>query len=154
MTRESEIKALLVADSEFMNLITGGVYTDQEIGLQGLTRDVDSETAAAYDEKGLLKPTVVVREMDENLYPNIRDDAEGYYATTQLVELYFYEMQDTNVIDQAMIRSYRVLNNQRLTQSYPLFLESNSARFYDVGPVLNSLTKRQVWRVVSNRVYA
>lgn len=156
MTKESELADLLRADATLMAILTGGVFTDEEVGIEGIRRGEDdsaddrySPTATAFDEEGYLKPCALVRELGE--IPVARTQTSDSTGLSQMVQIYFYQDRDSDQIEAARLRAWDVLNGQRLGRSYPIWCDSNTARVYDVGPVANAKTVRQDWRVVFTR---
>jgi hypothetical protein len=148
MTKEQDLANLLLADSTLMALLTGGVYTDEELGIQGMRRGDDSPTENAFDADGVLKPCAVVRQGAETAYGGIRSVKDQITGMTQPIEVYFYEDRGRDVIIAAKQRAYELLENRRLPASYPLIWVGDTPPFYDVGPVANSTTIRQSWRCV------
>lgn len=148
MSREQVAADLLKDDPELMAILTGGVYTDEEIGLEGIHRGADSPTNAAFDANGVLLPTAVVREGAEVAYAAIRDVPERVVGITQAIEIYFYQHRDRDQILLAKQRVYELLEGVRLGATYPLVWLGETPVFYDVGPVANSSTIRQDWRCV------
>lgn len=148
MTIEAQVADLLRADTTLMALLTGGVYTDEEVGVEGLRRGDDSPTEDAFDAQGILKPSAIVREGNESGYANIRDQAEQIVAVNVPVDIFLYQSRDKDTILAAKKRIYRLLEGKRLQATYPLMWAGDTPVFYDVGPVVNSTTIRQSWRCV------
>lgn len=152
MSRESEIASLLAADATIASLLTGGIWTDQEIGVEGIRRGEDSLTNSAFDPTtGILRPCAVVRERGINSYQAGRSHKGKVALLRQVVEIYYYEFRGHDVIDPAKERAYYVLEGVRLTATYPLVWDMETAHYPDVGPVANSTTVRQDWNVYSVR---
>lgn len=145
MSREQEIADKLRADPEFMAIMTGGTYTDEEVGVEGIRR---GNGTAAFDDNGLMRPCVLVRQRD--LVPDevLRDQAEKFSSVSQIVEVYYYQFRGHAVIDAGKERAYQVLEGERLSGTYPIMWNSDSGFVPDVGPVANSTTLRQEWRIV------
>lgn len=151
MTIEEQIVAVLEADNELMALLTGGVYTYQEIGVEGFRRGAESPTSAAFDENGELLPSALVRESGVVPFGNVRNPAKGFMAQTQLVAIYLHEMRGHEVITPASERIYELLENRRLVSTYPMWFNAQTAAIPDSGPILNSTSITQDWMVVSMR---
>lgn len=159
-TREQQFKALLLADTVFRDLMTGGIYTDEEIGVEGFRRgEVDpadknySVTAAAFDESGNIKPCVLIREGGVLPYGNTQNPTKKISGTSQRVEIFFYQHRTYTIINAARERSFLVLSGERLEDpgSYPLTWLADTPYFYDTGPVVNSVTTKQDWMVFAMR---
>lgn len=159
-TREQQFKEAMLADATLVALLTGGIYTDEEIGIEGLHRgDIDpsssnySLTAAAFDERGELLPCAVIRQGGVMPYGNTQNPSQQISGTAQRVEVFFYQNRRYTVVDAARERNYFVLQGKRLSSpgSYPITWMADSPYYYDVGPVANSVTTKQDWMVVSMR---
>lgn len=152
-TRERQIADVLLADATMVSLLPGGIYTSQEIGVEGIRRGEDSPTNAAFDENGYLLGCAVVRQRDVNSYgANLRSHKDKLNIIGQMVEVYYYEYRGHDIIEPAKARAYQVLEGLRLEDSYPLMWSYETTHVYDVGPVMNSSTLRQDWLVVSIRM--
>lgn len=147
-TKEQDVVAVLEADGTLMAILTGGVYYDEEIGIQGFHRGDDSTTDAAFNADGNLLPCAVVRQGPELAMAGIRDPGEKIVGLAQPIEIYFYQERDKDQILLARKRVYDLLEQRRLPGTYPLTWVSDSPAFYDVGPIANSTTLRQDWRCV------
>lgn len=152
MTREAEMKALLIADIPLMAILTGGVYTEQEVGVEGFRREDGAPTENAFDADGLIKPSVLIREGNILPYGDVRSQKDNFIAVSQTVMLYFFEMRGHDQIDLAKERVKVILKDKRLGRSYPIWWLFDSQPVPDSGPLLNSTTLTQVWQVVSTRI--
>jgi hypothetical protein len=148
MSREQLVKDILVATPAIVALLPGGIYTDEELGVEGLRRGEDSPCAAAYDDDGLLIPCAVVRQTGESPFGDIRNIADKFSAMTQMVMIYFFEMRGHSVVDAVKLLSYSALEGQRLGATYPIWMTSETGAIPDGGPVANSTMLRQDWVVV------
>lgn len=152
MTKESEIADILRADTELMSILTGGVYTDEEIGVEGIRRSLEPDdtnpTKGAFTADGKLLPCAVVRQGGENIYQNLVLPADGITAMSQVVTIYYYEFRGHVNIDLARQRAYELLFQRQLTRTNPMWLGSQSPTYPDMGPVQNSTVGIQEWIVV------
>lgn len=160
LTREQQFKALLVADDEFRGLMEGGIYTDEELGVEGFRRgETDpsdrnySVTAAAFDENGNIRVCCLIREGGVMPYGPTQNPTKKISGTSQRVEILFYQHRNYNIINAARARSFLVLSGERLEDpgSYPLTWLADTPYFYDTGPVINSVTTKQDWMVFAMR---
>lgn len=151
MTRETEIATLLRADAELTSILVGGIYTDEEVGVEGIRRGDDSPTAQAFDASGTLLPCAVVRQSDLVPVDSVRMQRDRMSGTSQLLQIYFYQFRQYNHIELARQRCYELLEGVRLAASYPLIWVVDSPYFYDVGPVANAITLYQNWRIFGLR---
>jgi hypothetical protein len=154
-TKEFELAEMLRADTALMALLAGGVYTDEEIGIEGFHRGESdpldprySSTALAFDEDGYLKPCALVRQLGEAVVPRTQDLGAGFQAIGQTVQVYYYQDRGHDIIELARARGWAVLNAKRIGRSYPAWCENQSPYIYEVGPIQNVTTLRQDWRVV------
>lgn len=142
---EDEFANRMKADATLMAILTGGVYTDTELGIEGLRRDADSPSSDAFDGDGLLLPTAVVRQLAPVPYTAIRDEQEATVAMSTVVEVYFYQYRDRDQVEAAMQRTFIVMEGKRIGKTYPGAYIGESTFFYDSGPVANSNVIRQDW---------
>ena len=115
MTHETDIEAALVADGTFSTLMTGGIYTVEEIGRNGLS---SSQTPGAYDATTLLlKPTCLVKQRSRVPTSDIRDEGAQTTSYGAVVEIWFYTSADNDptVLVTARDRAIVVLHNSRVT---------------------------------------
>lgn len=151
MSRESEVKDVLTANATLMALLTGGIYTSEEVGVEGVRRGVDAPTNAAFDENGNLKPCAVVVERGLVPFGQWRDLKEKITPTSQMVGIFFYQFRGHSEVALAKNITYTILEGIRLPASYELSWSFETAPLYDMGPVKNSTVLRQDWQVVSLR---
>lgn len=151
MNREEEVAALMRADVQLMSILVGGVYADGELGVEGIRREDEFPTSAAFDDDGILLPCAVVRQRAMVPTYDIYDMDEKHVSINQIVEVHFHQFRGHDAVDAAKDRNFFVLLNQRLTGSYPLVCEMETSYYYDVGPVKNSTTLRQDWLVTDIR---
>jgi hypothetical protein len=159
MTREEEVRNLLLANDTLRSLMEGGMYTDEEVGVEGVHRgEIDpddpnySSTAAAFDADGLLLPMLVVRQGPDTP-GSVHNPSQKVVSTLQQVDIVFFQRRHYNIIETARRLSFTILSGVRLTDppSAPIYWLGDSAYFYDAGPVLNSMSLRQSWMVNTMR---
>jgi len=151
VTREEQVAELLLADTTLLGILPGGIYTYQEVGVEGIRRGDGSPTAQAFDSEGRLLPCAWV--IQRGLVPDEQfwDLEEKMVSTQQIVQIFFYEFRGHAAIEAAKQRSYVVLQGETIAQAYPLQWDFETGFFPDVGPVANSTTLRQDWRINSIR---
>jgi hypothetical protein len=154
MSRETEVKAILQADVPLMALLTGGIYTAEEVGVEGFRREEGTPTEDAFDADGYLLPCAMIREGSIAPYGNLRDAQGGFLAVSQAVMIYYYQFRGHDVISQARDRVLDILEGTRLGRSYPIWTDGSALPVPDTGPVMNSTTIVQAWQVVSTKVLA
>jgi hypothetical protein len=151
MSREAEVAALLLDDEDMVALLPGGIYTDEQLGVEGIRRGAGNPSAAAFNEDGDLLTCAMVRQDSLNPVPGVRSSKDKISGTTQMVFIYFYERRGHSEIELAKQRSYEILEGVRLSDSYELIWEWDTPSYYDMGPVANSTALRQDWRVTGIR---
>lgn len=152
MTREQQVAEVLKANAELVALLTGGIYVDQEIGIEGIHRGEESLTAAAFDENGYILPCALVVQDGPIPYGgNVRNLKDKFVATNQMVRIFYYQHRKSDVIEEAKLLVYSLLEGYKFTDAYPIWWEYETPYLYDVGPVSNSTTCRQDWNAVSIR---
>src|SRR5690349_3527726 len=102
MSREDDIKALLIADVTLMAMLTGGVFTSGALGDEGITR---KSAPMAFDSDGYLKPCALVRQRVEVPDGVMADDGQQIDSTIQIVEVWFYQDSGYTAIDLARART-------------------------------------------------
>lgn len=151
MTREAEVKVLLLADPTVTAIVEDRIYTEGEIGIEGIRRGDDSPTNNAFDADGMILPSIFVREGSLIPYGNVRSLKDKFIALSQMVSLYFIEFRGSDQILLLKDRTCEILEGIRLGRSFPIWWVSETPPVPDTGPVANSTTLRQDWIVVSTR---
>jgi hypothetical protein len=148
MTRESEFRDLMLADALLPGLLPGGIYTDQEVGVEGIRRGASSPTADAFDARGALLTCAIVREGGLMPYGNTYSLKGGSHGTIQQIYVYFYEMRGKEEVTPAKNRTKEIMNGTRLSDSYPIWWNADSPPIPDDGPIMNATVVRQDWTVI------
>lgn len=152
MSREQDFVDLLKTSATLTAIMTGGIYSDEEIGIEGIHRGDDSTTNAAFDENGNLKPCILVRQDGKIPYGNnVRNLKDKFVATNQMVRIFFYQRRGHAVIEIAKETVYSILEGYKFSDAYPIWFEYETPYLYDGGPIANSTVCRQDWNVVSLR---
>ncbi len=114
MTTLSSVKAVLEADATLLSTATGGVYDPDEAGRMELNR---TTTPAAFDSNGILKPTVYLKSRGDTPDGILRDDANQFNSTVEVIEVWAYDDPDTGYsnIRTMLDRCYVLLHAQGLT---------------------------------------
>jgi len=151
MTKEQEFADIFLADATLSAILTGGVYTEEQIGVEGFRRGDSSPTAAAFDADGFLLPCAAISERGVNPVGTVRSPRDQFVAVSQVVEVYLYQNRGHDLIDAAKVRIFELLEGRIVGQSYEVMWESETRPYYDMGPVRNSTVVVQEWRVVQIR---
>lgn len=128
MSHEADIQSVLQADTTFDDLMTGGIYTYDETGRNGIS---PQSTETAYQD-GTLLPCVVIKE--RSLVPTnaIRSEASRDFSYRATVELWFYQdgAASLDTLDTASRRAIALLHDQRVTGA-KVHLNSQLKNFRD-----------------------
>src|SRR3569832_2578510 len=111
MTTVSAIKAILEADSTLLATATGGVWDYDESGRTGINR---TDTPAAVDSDGIIKPSNLVRLRSSVPDYIIADSAAHLVSTREMVELYFFEFSGNTNIEAMKARCFVLLHEKRI----------------------------------------
>jgi hypothetical protein len=109
MSVSQQIKDILDADATLMALLTGGLYTFDETGHLGIGT---TSTPAAFDGARLM-PCGVVKARAEIATGEIKDQANKVTSTNQVVEIWLYEPDSTETIEEAAERVYNLLHETK-----------------------------------------
>lgn len=151
MSREQQVTDILKGNQALLDIMTGGIYSDQEAGIEGIHRGDDSTTENAFDENGNLKPCILVRQDGQVPYGTVRNLKQKFVATSQMVRVYFYQRRGHALIEEAKELVYGILEGYKLEDAYPIWFEYETPYLYDGGPVSNSTVCRQDWQCISIR---
>lgn len=131
MSLEADVKAKLAADvgmGKIATLLTGGIYTFDDTGREGIS----TRTTPGAFANGLLKPCVVVKCRAQIYDGGPRDVGLASYRA--VVELWFYDDGDTGytTIEAAQARAFVILDNYPIgTHSYVVRWLSNTIKDRD-----------------------
>lgn len=89
MAISEAIRDVLADDTGLAALLTGGVYSYEQTGRNGISRAAMPD---AYESGGFLRPCAVVKSGDAGAAVAIRDSASG---ARQTVEVYLYDDGDS-----------------------------------------------------------
>jgi hypothetical protein len=158
MSLESQIADIFRADAQMMSILLGGVYTSEEVGVEGIRRGEDSPitgnlspTKAAFDVDGEILPCALVVELDTVGYGELEDMEEKTRGVSTTVSISYYQRRGHATIKAAALRGFTLLYGTRLTRTYPLMAEIETAPLADIGPIKNSMTIVQPWMIVQVR---
>ena len=148
MNLELEVAEILRADATMMAILLGGVYTEEEIGVEGIRRGEDSPTALAFDDRGVLLPCAVVRHHSPFPVDGVVDEAEGIMSVRQITSIFYYQFRGHAIVDSAKDRGYSILQGTKLENTNKLVFLFETDAIPDMGPVANSTVLRQDWDAV------
>lgn len=145
MSRESDIKSILIGDATLMAILTGGVFTSADVGRDGITRD---SAPGAFDTSGYLKPCALVKERGSVPDNQVVDTIQGHASAGQVVEIWNYEDEGYTNIDAAQARQFVLLFGLQLSGTFPLEWAGTLNREVDEGALSGSSLARQDWLVI------
>lgn len=111
MSLSDDVKTVLTANAPLMAILTGGVHTRDEVGEISMTN-----TAAAFDANGELKPCALVALGTEVKRPGIDHTGIGVAVQTPLI-IYFYERSGYTNISAAMDLTFTLLSGKKIGTS-------------------------------------
>lgn len=107
MSLIDDAQTLLLADAELVALATGGIVTTDDVGRLGLNR---TSYPAAFDAKGRIKPTVLLKLRDAVADYEAADDVLQEVSARQVLECWLYQDTGFETIDAMAVRIYAVLH--------------------------------------------
>ncbi len=113
MTVESDVKDIINADSTLTGLLTGGIYTYDETGRLGISR----QTTPSAFSGATIKPNLVIWNDGGSASFDIIQEYPFTASTTEIVQLRF-RSSETNAITtltSAMNRARQLLHGARLS---------------------------------------
>lgn len=149
MSREGDVAARMIADTQLMLTLTGGVYTSATAGPDGITRETN-EAAFESSGNGPLKPCALVVERGDIPDGIVADEIAQDVSTFQVVEIWFYEQAGSYTqIDLARARTFQLFYGYQFADTFPLKLINRLARQKALGALGNNSMERQDWQINS-----
>lgn len=144
MSRESELKAILLADATIFAKTSNRIFTSEEIGDSGLT----SENAPSiYSAGGDIQPSVYIKLREDIADGQAVDPDEGESSSLQVIEIYAYEENGYVDIDIILGRSKRILPSKILGDSFELEWILTTGRLRDDAALAGASLVRQDWSI-------
>jgi hypothetical protein len=129
------------ADTTLMAILTGGVWTKEATGVEGITRET---AGTAFDTNGYLKPCALVRERD--LVPDgvVRDLLAQVASATQTVEIYVYADAGAgySAIQSAKARLYHLFEGYQFADSFEVMWSNSLGNLRELGALKNAAMSR------------
>jgi hypothetical protein len=108
MTVQADIAAVLAADDDLMEILTGGVYTQDDVS------EISRQTTPdAFDANGELEPCALIAEGTETPRGGIDHPNVGIAVQTS-VNIYYYERSGYENIAAAMDLAFSLLRGQKI----------------------------------------
>jgi hypothetical protein len=114
MSHEDDIKTALAADVTLAAILTGGFFTFDDTGREGLSR---TGTPTAFASTGLLKPCCVVKQRSVTSDFRMVDEGGQIMSYAAVVEIWLYNDGDSAItaLENASNRIYTLLQDTRTT---------------------------------------
>lgn len=144
MSRETDFKTVMQADATLMSVLTGGVYTVDTIGRDGISRDT---APAAFDSDGYLKPCALVKQRGQ--VPDNQVVDKSIASASQVVEIWLYQDSGYTAIDSAVSRIFLLFNWHQFSNSFPLEWAGTINRERDSGSLNGASLARIDWLVAA-----
>ena len=146
MSALSSIKARLEADATLLATATGGVWDFAETGRLGINR---TNTPAAFDSSGVIKPCVLLRLRSATPDGVLQDDSGQYQSVREVIEVYFYEDSGYSAIETMRTRCYVLLHATQVTGVFAVRWAGDIRSQIDFD--LNASVERSDYSVVTYR---
>jgi hypothetical protein len=111
----SSAKTILEADATLLATATGGIWSYDETGRQGLSRTI---TPAAFDSNGVIRPCILLKMRDAIPDGQLADDASQTVSLREMLEAWFYQDTGYAAIETMRDRVYVKLQAVQLTGTY------------------------------------
>lgn len=130
MSLTTDIKAILLADSEMTSYLSTRIFTRNDLGNTGAIHDT---YLSIYDSDEVMQPFAVINPRDELPTGNINDLVTTEQSVKQMVEIYFYDdgNHGHNLIAQARIRAKALLHGARAGRAILLKQGPDQKEKYD-----------------------
>lgn len=112
MSRESDFAARMRADATLIATLTGGIYTREDIGPDGISRET---TPGAFDANGYLRPCALVKQRGDLPDGEVVDEGEQTVSARQVVEVWLYQRIAYAAIDAAKARLYTLFQSHQFS---------------------------------------
>lgn len=140
------IKTRLEADATLLATATGGIYDLTETGRLGINR---TNTPAAFDSAGIIKPCVLLRLRSATPDFVLQDDNGQYQSVREAIEVYFYEDSGYTTIETMRSRVYALLHATQVTGAFAIRWAGDIRSSIDFD--LNASVERSDYSVVTKR---
>lgn len=148
MARSTDFAQRMRDDDQMMLLLTGGVYTPDELELQGEDRITQDSAPDAFDDMGFLLPCALVVHQSQVPDGGIEDDELQLLSVVQRIEIWYYQDRGYAVIDLALERARKLFQGYQFNGTYPARLGFVSERMKDLGSLKGASTVRQDWQIL------
>jgi len=142
----SSIKTRLEADATLLATATGGIYDLTETGRLGINR---TNTPAAFDSNGVIKPCVLLRLRSSTPDYVLQDDTSQYQSVREMIEVYFYEDSGYTAIETMRTRCYALLQATQVTGAFAIRWAGDIRSSIDFD--LNASVERSDYQVTTKR---
>lgn len=129
----SEIQTILLATPAITTILTGGIFTPDQLGYKGLSRH-NTVCTSAFDANGDLRPTAVIVASGDKPDNKLRDSDNKFASVKEIVQIYLFRngIGGFTTLKTASDAIYNVLHEKRLT---------NAVNICYMGDVENQFSK-------------
>ncbi len=117
MSVSQDFKDVLDSDTSLMTLLTGGLFTFDETGYMGVSY---TNTPSAFNG-AMLQPCGVVKVRAKQATNDLRDEDKKVSSYTQVLEVWLYEANSTDTIEQAADLVYTLLQDSTAVEGMRTF---------------------------------
>lgn len=142
----SLIKTRLEADATLLATATGGVYDFDETGRMGINR---TNTAAAFDSNGIIKPCVLLKLRSSVPDGYLADDPTQYRSMRYNIEVWLYQDSGYTTIETMRSRIYALLHARPVTGAIQLYWTGDVRNERDTS--LDASVERSDFQAVTYR---
>ncbi|TXH53009.1 MAG: hypothetical protein E6Q97_14380 [Desulfurellales bacterium] len=146
MSTVEAMRSVLEADATLVALATGGIFSFTETGRLGINR---TNTPAAFDSNGIIKPCVLLRLRSSTPDYVLQDDSNQYQSVREAVELWFYEDSGYSAIETMRSRCYALLHATQVTGVFAIRWAGDIRNQIDFD--LNASVERSDYQVTTKR---
>ena len=115
MTTLSAAKAILEADSTLLATATGGVWSLDETGSEGINRTTNP---TAFDSSLNIKPCVLIKLRSTTPDYILADDANQYVSAKEMIECWLYQFNAYDQIEIMKLRIFALLHAKQLAGTF------------------------------------
>lgn len=115
MSALAAAKAILEADATLLSTATGGIWSYDETGRLGLSREL---TPTAFDANGIIKPAVLLK--SRSITPDyiLADDSGQYVSAREMLEAWLYQDTGYGAINTMAQRIHVLLHTKQLSGTF------------------------------------
>lgn len=130
-TVAEDLVTYLETDATLLALLTGGIYSSEEVGRQGFTY---TDQSGNLFSDSTIKPTAYVRARSQVPTSALRDQGQGAFSFRQVVEIWLLQDNAYGIIESAKVRIITLLHDQHVnSRHWQLFNTREGRRSNEVA---------------------